>query len=461
MSTNRPGYVLLVIGVGTFLSALAASAVTLALPAIGRDLAIDLRASQWVLQSMLLTTTALLLLAGRLGDLVGHRRLYLGGFAAFGAASLVCGLAPDFGWLLAGRVLQGIGAALMMACSPALLTLSSPPQERGKALGILATATYGGLTFGPPVGGLLVGALGWRWVFLLNVPVAVAVLALGFAFLPGDQRQRARLDLPGTAALVIGLPLLLMAVSQGRSWGWASAPTLLCLGAGLAGLAAFLVVEDRHPSPLLDLSLFRSTTFTGAAASAVLNYICLFIPILLMPFFLTEGLGLSDGRAGLLLMAQPLLMALVAGSAGALSDRVGTRPLATGGMVVMAIALAWMATVSQDTAVGWVAARLALLGLGTGIFISPNSSALMGAAPRQRQGIAGGVMAVSRNLGMLCGVAAAAALFHGLGGETGRSWIGEDFAALRGGMWVAAGLALLGAATAFVGQRPSAAEPVS
>jgi EmrB/QacA subfamily drug resistance transporter len=453
MTVSRSTFVLLVIGVGTFLSALAGSAVTLALPSIGRDLDVTLRASQWVLQSMLLTTTALLLLAGRLGDLVGHRRLYLGGFGAFGVASLLCGLAPDFGWLVAGRVLQGVGAALVMASSPALLTLSFPASKRGQALGMLATATYSGLTLGPPVGGMLVEALDWRWVFFLNVPVAVIVLGLGLAFLPRGERQQAKLDLSGATALVIGLPLLLLAVSQGRSWGWTSAPGLGCLFGGLAVLAGFFVIESRHASPLLDLALFRSKTFTGASLSAVLNYVCLFIPILLMPFFITEGLGLTEGRAGMLLMAQPLVMAMVASSAGTLSDRIGTRPLATGGMVLMALALLGLATVDGSTRPAAVFARLALLGLGTGIFISPNSSALMGSAPRARQGIAGGVLAVSRNLGMLCGVAMAATLYHGLGGETGRRWVAEDFAALRVALVVAAGVALLGAASAFLGQR--------
>lgn len=450
---RRPGLVLAVIGIGTLLSALAGSAVTLTLPEIGRVFDVSLRHTQWVLQSFLLSTTALMLPAGRLADMLGHRRVYLCGFVTFALASAACGVAPGFGWLVAGRVVQGMGGALVMASSPALLTTSFPAARRGRALGMLATATYTGLTLGPPTGGLLVGGLGWRWVFFLNVPVAIVVLALGLLLLPRSRPRPAALDLPGTAALVAGLPLLLLSLSLGRGQGGAGLAFPACLAGGLLLLAIFGWVERRHRSPLLDLGLFRSAAFTGAALSAVLNYVALFVPIILLPFFLTEGLGTREAGAGLLLAAQPLAMALVASPSGALSDRLGSRSLATAGMLAMALALLGLATLGPGVSHAGVAARLALLGLGTGIFISPNSSALMGAAPPQRQGIAGGVLAVARNLGMLLGVALAAALFHALGGETGGQWDASEFGALRLVLVVAAGIALLGAVTAFVGQR--------
>ncbi len=461
--STSPNAVLLIVGLGTLLSAMGGSTVTLALPELGNDLGITLQQAGWIMESFLLAVTVLLLAAGRAADLLGHGRVYLTGFALFGVTSLICGLAGDFRLLVGARVLQGIAAALVMATGPALLTLSFPPQQRGRALGNLSTATYIGLTLGPPLGGWLVSALGWRWVFYLNVPVALVVVAIGLRALPkAPPRERTGVDWGGLALLVVGMPLVLAAVAEGRSWGWTSAWTLGCAGLGLVALAAFVVVETRVAAPLLDLGLFRSRMFSGATASALLNYVAMFVSIILMPYFLVEARGLETSHAGLLLSAQPLVMALVASPAGWLSDRIGSRGLAVAGMLVMAAGLGWLSTAGLDTPLWRVAAPLAVMGLGTGVFISPNSSALMGAAPRRRQGIAGGVMAVARNLGMMTGVALAMTVFHGAGGHTGQAWGAADYGALQVALLVAAGAAVLAAgAAALRGQRaaPAPAPP--
>ncbi|MFH1808073.1 MAG: MFS transporter [Pseudomonadota bacterium] len=446
--------VLVVIGIGTLLSAMAGSAVSLALPSIGHELQISLDRSSWVMQGFLLVVTSLLLIAGRLGDLLGHRRLYLAGFTLFGLAALTCGLATSFGMLVAGRALQGVGGAMVMASSPALLTTSFPPQQRGKALGILATATYIGLTIGPPLSGLLVSTVGWRWVFFINLPVAVVILALGLRYLPGRTTRPAfELDLPGTVTLLFGLPLLLLTLSEGRAWGWSSFPTLGSAGAALVLLASFIVIERRHRTPVLDLKLFRSVSFSGAAASAMANYVALFVPIILLPFYLTEALGLDARHAGMLLSVQALVMALVASPAGSLSDRIGTRPLATAGLLLEAGGLLGMLSLDATSPVALVAVWQVVMGLGTGIFISPNSSALMGSAPRQQQGVAGGVLAVARNFGMALGVATATTLFHVAGGETGRTWGEAELRGFHTALVAAAIVAAAGAVVAFAGHK--------
>ncbi|TNF33535.1 MAG: DHA2 family efflux MFS transporter permease subunit, partial [Deltaproteobacteria bacterium] len=439
--------VLLVIGVGTLLTAMGGSAVALALPQIGVDLGESLDDLSWIMQSFLLVVTALLLIAGRVGDSVGHGRLYLVGFSLFGAAAVLCGLAPSFPALLAGRALQGIGGAMVMATGPALLTTTFPGSQRGRALGIVATATYTGLTLGPPVGGFIVSALGWRWVFFLNLPVAILVVALGVRFLPravpprGDRAPG--LDVAGAGTLLVGLPLLLLALSEGRSWGWASAATL---GTGLGALAllgVFVAIEKRHRSPLLDLRLFRSPVFSGATVSAVTNYVALFVPLLLMPFYLDEALHLDADQAGLVLGAQPLVMALVASPSGRLSDRIGPRGLATLGLALEGLGLLGMVSLDADSAIAWIVVWQLVIGLGTGIFISPNSSALMGAAPQHQQGVAGGVLAVARNFGMAVGVALAATLFHALGGDSGRAWGAAELDGFHVAMGAAGAVSLL------------------
>jgi EmrB/QacA subfamily drug resistance transporter len=445
----KPYAVLLVVGVGTLLAALAGSMVTLALPSIGRDLDISLGLSRWVILSFLLTSGVLLLVAGRLGDQFSHRRVYLFGFVLFGGASLACGLSVNFAQLIVFRLFQGVGGAMIMATGPALLTTSFPAAKRGRALGMLATATYLGLTAGPALGGWIVSSLDWRWTFFVAVPVAATVLVLGWRCLPVVQRGEPQpFDWAGTAALLTGLPLLLFALALAPRWGFDSWLTWTVTTLGIFGMVAFVLLQRTRSQPLLDLNLFRSRVFTGSVVSAVANYIALFVPIILLPFYLEEALGRTSAAAGLIMSTHPAVMALVASPSGWLSDRLGSRGLATVGMLVMAGGLLGMSTLGAGETALQVVVWLALMGLGTGIFISPNSSALMGAAPRSQQGSAGSIMAESRVLGMLIGVAVATAVFQAAGGRTGFLWREVDLAAFRVALRVAAGVALAGALAA-------------
>jgi EmrB/QacA subfamily drug resistance transporter len=446
-----------VVGIGTLLAAMGTSTTSLALPVLARDFGVAVGAAGWVMLAYLVTVTALLLPAGRAGDLRGHRPIYLIGAAGFGAASLAAGLVPNFPLLVAARVLQGVGAAMTFATGPALLTTTFPGAQRGRALGMLATATYVGLSLGPPLGGVLIAAFGWRSVFLLNVPIAAVIVALGARYLPPGGRRAVPFDRPGAALLVTGLPPALLALAQGHKWGWTDPRTLGCAAIGLIALAGFVRIERERPHPLLRLSLFRSPTFSGATASALSNYVALFVAIFLMPFYVLEGKRLDPSHAGLLLAAQPVLMAISASPSGWLSDRVGSRVLATSGMLVLAAGTAGLATVGPATPAWAVMAWLAVTGLGTGVFISPNSSALMGAAPRELQGTAGGVLAVARNLGMMIGVATGGTVFEIAGGHTGVAWGPASFAALRTALLVAAAVALVGAGIVLrFGKRASA-----
>jgi EmrB/QacA subfamily drug resistance transporter len=443
---QRRWLVALVVGLGTFLSALAGSTIALVLPELGRELGVSVDLAGWVMEAYLLAVTVLLLPAGRASDLLGHRGVYLAGFAVFALGSLGSGLAPGFSVLVAARALQGLGGAMIMSTAPALLTTSFPPSERGRALGVVATATYIGLTAVPPLGGLLVSTLGWRWVFYLNVPSAAIIIALGIPLLPRPARpRRDRFDLLGLATLSTGLPLVLAAIVQGPGRGWLS-PAIAAMGLGGAALlAAFVAVESRAASPLLRVSLFRSRVFTGAVLSAVANYVALFVPIILLPYYLREGCGYSPATTGVILAAQPMVMAVVASPAGWLSDRIGTRALAASGMALSAVGLGCLATIGAGTGASAVGLFLGVVGLGTGIFISPNSSALMGAAPREEQGVAGGVLAVARNLGMMLGVAAGMTIFAEAGGATGGRWGQAEFVALRTAFVFAACASLAGA----------------
>lgn len=411
-SSSARWYILLVIGITTFMTALDGSVVNTILPVVRNALHSDISTIQWVVTVYLLAVSGLLLTLGRLGDLRGHRIVYLSGFVVFLLGSMLCGQARSAGMLIAARVLQAVGAAALQANAPAILTRAFPSTQRGQALGIQATMTYLGLTLGPSLGGWLAQAFSWRWVFYINVPVGLAALALGYRFVPVDRHDRGeeRFDLPGALLFSAGLVALLLGLNQGGNWGWVSAPILGLLAAAVVLLYLFVRTENRARWPMLDLSLFRNRTFSAAVVSAICNYMGLYTVVFLLPFYLIQGRGFNPAQAGLLLTAQPLMMAVVAPLSGTLSDRIGSRLPATLGMVIMSIGLALLSQVHPETPTGYITLALLVCGLGIGMFVSPNNSSLMGSAPHNRQGVASGMLAMARNVGMVLGVGMSGAI---------------------------------------------------
>ncbi|OQA41996.1 MAG: Multidrug resistance protein stp [Chloroflexi bacterium ADurb.Bin325] len=410
---HRTGLILAAVGTGTFMSALDSSVVNATLPVISEAFGNDIATIEWVVTTYLLVVSGLLLSFGRLGDLRGHKRVYVLGFGIFIIASLLCGLAPSAGALVAARAVQAVGGATLFANSAAILTTNFPPERRGRTLGLQAMMTYLGLTTGPSLGGLLTSWLGWRSIFYINLPIGLLALALSLRFIPDDRpaRQAEHFDLPGAAVFIAGLTMLLLVLNQGHVWGWLSPQAIGLFMIALALLSVFVVMERRVAAPMLDLSLFGRRLFSVATASAVLNYVCLYSITFLLPFYLIQGRGLGSAQTGLILTAQPLVMAVAAPISGALSDRVGSRVLSPLGMLILAFGLALLARLDAASSIGQVIVGLAVAGLGTGIFISPNTSALMGAAPRGRQGIASGILATARNAGMALGVGLAGAIY--------------------------------------------------
>jgi EmrB/QacA subfamily drug resistance transporter len=410
---DRKWWVLLAVGVGTFMSALDGSVVNTVLPVMAGSFGSDIATIQWVVTLYLLVVSALLLSFGRLGDLRGHKVVYVTGFMVFVLGSALCGLAPTAGALIACRALQAVGAAMLFANSPAILTRNFPPAQRGQALGLRATLTYLGQMVGPFLGGWLAVQFSWRAVFYINVPVGVLALLLSLRFIPRDAPadHAERFDLAGALTFMGGLVALLLGLNQGHALGWASPPILALLALAGLLLGTFVAIERRVPHPMLDLGLFRRRLFSAAAASAVLNFLCVYGILFLLPFYLIQGRDLSPAQAGLLLTMQPLVMIVVAPLSGTLSDRIGSRLPATLGMAILAVALFLLSRLGPHSSVGDVVVPLAIAGLGTGIFISPNNSALMGAAPRHQQGIAAGILATARNVGMMLGVGLVGAIF--------------------------------------------------
>jgi len=410
---DRKWWVLIAIGSGSFMAALDGSVVNTLLPILREAFQSDVAAIEWVVTIYLLVLSGLLLTFGRLGDLRGHKSVYVWGFGIFVVSSALCGAAWSSTSLIVFRGLQAIGAAMLASNSPAIVTGNFPAEQRGRTFGLVSTMTYLGLTVGPSLGGWLTQAFGWRTVFYINLPVGALALTLSLIFIPKDAPAESgkRFDLPGAGLFMAGLTTLLLGLNKGAAWGWTSPAVLGLLAGAVLILFIFIQVELRSQAPMLDLSLFRVPLFSVSTANAVLNYICVYSITFLMPFYLIQGRGLNPAEAGLLLTAQPILMAMTAPLSGALSDRFGSRGPGMLGMGVLAGGLFLLAQIGPETGLWLVAAALAVTGAGTGTFISPNTSALMGAAPRARQGIASGVQAVARNFGMVLGIGLAGACF--------------------------------------------------
>jgi EmrB/QacA subfamily drug resistance transporter len=453
MPTDRKWSVLIAVGVGTFMTALDNSVANTVLPIIRRSFSSEVETVEWVVTIYLLGISGLLLTFGRLGDLRGHRSVYLLGFGVFVASSAMCGLAPSVAVLVVFRAVQAIGAAMLMANSPAILTKHFPSSQRGRALGILATMTYLGLCVGPSLGGWLTGQFGWRAVFYINIPVGLAALLLSRRYITADAPRgngaAERFDVFGAATFMAGLVAMLLALNQGHAWGWTSPVILALLGMAIALLALFLVTEHRVASPMLDLGLFRARAFSAASASAFFNYLCTYSVTFLLPFYLIQARGLGPAQAGAILTAQPLVMALAAPLSGTLSDRLGTRLLATPGMAIMAIGLWVLSRLGTASPLWHVTAGLVVVGLGTGMFISPNNSALLGAAPLDRRGIASGVLATARSVGMVAGIGLAGAILTTAEARTTVAVAGT-VTGVQYGFLVASGFAIVGAVTSAV-----------
>ncbi len=406
-------WVLIAIGTGTLMSSLDGSVVNIILPVLRETFNTDVSTVEWVVTVYLVVLSGLLLTFGRLGDLRGHKTVYMWGFSIFILSSILCGAAWSPVALIVFRGIQAIGGAMLSSNSPAIVTDNFPAKERGRAFGLVSTMTYLGLTIGPSLGGWLAHTIGWRAVFYINVPIGLTALTLSHFFIPKDAPAAIdkRFDLPGAAVFLAGLTALMLGLNKGSDWGWGSPVVLGLLATALILLTVFLIVERRIPAPMLDLNLFKIPLFSTSTACAVFNYIALFSIIFLMPFYLIQGRGMNSAEAGLLLTAQPIVMAIAAPISGSFSDRFGSRWPGVIGMSVLAGGLFFLSTIGPSTPLWVVAVGMAIVGSGTGTFISPNTSALMSAAPKARQGTASGVMATARNFGMVLGIGMAGAIF--------------------------------------------------
>jgi EmrB/QacA subfamily drug resistance transporter len=419
--------------------------VNVALPAIGRDMQAGIDGLQWTINGYLLTLAALILLGGSLGDRFGRRRVFVTGVIWFAAASLLCGLAPNLGALIAARVLQGIGGALLTPGSLAIIQASFHPDDRAQAIG--AWSGLGGIAIaiGPFLGGWLVQAVSWRLIFLINLPVAAAVVWLALRHLPetSDPESARQLDLAGAALAVLGLGGVTYALIEAPNGGLTSPLILISAIGGVVGLVAFVVVEARSPQPMLPLSLFASRTFTGTNLVTLAVYGALSGVLFLMIVQLQQVLGYSPIQAGIASLPITLIMLVLSPRAGKLGQRIGPRIPLTVGPLVSASGIALMARIDAGSSYLLdVLPPLIVFGLGMSLTVAPLTATVMGAVEARHAGLASAVNnAVARAAGLV-----AVAVLPPLAGLTGAAYLDPQVfsAGFHRAALIAAGLTALG-----------------
>ncbi|WP_327673314.1 MULTISPECIES: MFS transporter [unclassified Streptomyces] len=455
---------LVVTCLGQFMVLLDNTIVGAALPDMQHRLGAELTGLQWIVDAYVLLVAMLLLSGGVFADRFGRKRVYLSGVAVFTAASVLCSVAPSVGWLVAGRVLQGIGAAALSPASLALLVAAHPaPKERVRAIGLWAGLSGIGLAAGPVAGGALTQAFGWPAIFLVNVPIGVVLLVVGRRVLKESRTpEPGALDIPGTILSVLGVGTLSYALIEGGSRGWTSPVILGGFAAAAVILGAFVAVERRHPAPMLPLGLFRQRLFTVSNSAMIVVGFALMGSYFFFSQFFVYVQGSSILMAGLQTLPATLAMVVVSPFAGRLAARYGYRSVVTGGLALAGLGLVALGWVHADTGYANMWWRLAMVGIGFALTMSPLTGAAIQAVDPREGGLASGISSTTRQIGAVLGVAVLGAVVRAL--QSG----GSSFEAGLEGAFVVAGAVTLAAAVGtglwLVSSRPtpvSAPEPAS
>lgn len=403
---QRKWLVLATVSVGILLATIDGSIVNVAFPTIVEELDTTFNVIQWVSLGYLLTIATLTLGVGRLGDVVGKKMIYATGFSVFTIASAVCGLAPDISWLIGFRVVQALGAVMILALGSAILVEAFPTSERGKALGWVMTAVSIGIITGPVLGGILISTFSWRAIFLVNIPVGIVGTWMALRYVskttpvPGQT-----FDFVGAFLMSVSLFSLSLALTVGQEAGFASPGILLAFAIAAIAAATFVLVELKVESPMLEIRLFKTPMLSVGVVTGVLVFVCLSATFILLPFYLAGVLGFDVLTMGLLLGVAPLMMGVVSPLSGTLSDRIGIRRLTLIGLSVIALSYFGFLTLGTDSTAIHFAVLAVPYGIGIGVFQSPNNSAIMGSVPPEYTGVAGGLLHLTRLLGQIVGIA--------------------------------------------------------
>jgi len=450
---TRKWFTLAAVSFGLFMIMLDNTVVNVALPSIQRDLGIGLSELEWIVAGYALTFAALMLIGGKVADAYGRRLIFVIGIAVFTLASLWCGLATSGEMLIAARIVQGAGAALMSPATLSIIAATFPPRQRGTAIGIWAGVSALALAIGPLVGGLIAEHLTWSWIFFVNVPVGIVGIAASFVFIDESRDEtHVRLDVPGLATSAIGLFSLTYALIEANNYGWGSARIVGAFAVAAVALVAFLLLESRQQAPMLPLSLFRNRTYTGANTVILLVALAMFGVFFFVSLYMQNILGYSAVQAGAAFLPMTLLIILVAPIAGRMTDRVGSRGFMTGGMILIAAQLIYFSRLGPDATFWQLLPAMLVGGIGMASTMTPSTAAATRSVPVDKAGVGSAVLNAFRQVGGTMGIAIMGAIVaHQAGGQRTVDAFMDGF---QSALTVAAGIALVGAVVAFALVRP-------
>jgi EmrB/QacA subfamily drug resistance transporter len=412
---NKKWWTLAAVSVGLFMIMLDNTVVNVALPSMRRSLHMSLSELEWVVAGYALTFAAFMLIGGKLADYLGRRLIFMVGLAVFTGASLACGLAPNGGFLIVARIVQGLGGALMNPATLSIISATFAPRERGRAIGIWAGVSAMALAIGPLVGGLLTQHVNWNWIFFINVPVGLVGLLLAPALIDEsrDTTAEQRLDVPGLATSALGLFALTYAFIEANSYGWASGRIIGAFVVAAVSLVAFVLLERHQRAPMLDLSLFRNRTFGGANAAMLFVGLAMFGTFFYVSLYMQNVLNYSPVQAGASFLPMTVLVILIAPRAGALTDRIGSRWLVGIGMTLLSVMLFYYTQLGANESFYALLPGLLLGGFGMGLTMTPVTAAAMSAVSVDKAGVGSAVLNSARQVGGSLGIAVMGAIVAG------------------------------------------------
>ena len=449
---NRKWWTLGALSFALFMIMLDNTVVNVALPSIQRDLGIGLTELEWTVNAYALTFAVLMLSGGKLADFFGRRRIFLLGLVIFTLSSLACGLATTGEMLIGARTVQGVGAALMLPATLSIISATFPPHQRGMAIGIWAGVSAMALAIGPLIGGLITEHIDWSWIFFVNVPIGVAGVVVGRLVIRESRDTSAdqRLDIPGLLVSAVALFSLTFALIEANSYGWTDPVIVGLFALSAVSFVGFVLLERHQRSPMLDLSLFRSSTFAGANVVALLVTLAMFGVFFFMSIYMQNVLGYSATKTGAAFLPMTILIILIAPIAGKSSDRIGSRALMTAGMLCLSASLVLFSRLGLDSTFWDIFPGLVIGGFGMALVMTPMTAAALGSVPVEKSGVGSGVLNTFRQVGGALGIAVMGAIVASYvdleGGRLDPSGFMDGFqVALR----VSAVFALIGAVVAL------------
>ena len=397
----------------TFMCCLDSSIVNVALPVMAEKFNVSMASIEWVVTSYLIFISATILIFGRLGDIKGKGNIFKMGVILFTIGSLLCGISNTLETLVFSRVIQAIGAAGAMATNQGIITLVFPSNERGRALGISATFVALGTMVGPPLGGMIISLLSWKYIFLINVPIGILTFLWSIKILPKDVAIPSEtLDKKGSILFLVSIVLLFGALILGHEIGYKNPAIMAAFLISIIAFILFVIVEKRVEAPLLQLKIFENPLFSLSIFCGFISYISIASSSIIQPFYLQDVLKLSPGATGLFMMAYPLILSVVAPVSGHLSDKIGSEFLTFLGLLFISAGLLAMSTLNEHSSLGVMLCFVAIMAMGNGLFQSPNNSLVMSTVTKDKLGIAGSVNALLRNLGMILGVSLSTTILY-------------------------------------------------